>query len=345
MVLSFGLVQYALSSGTVVRIMVARFVRIPVTWTPPQQTVVTVVRLPEILGALLVGAALSSSGTAYQTMLRNPLVSPEILGLAAGAGFGGSLSILLGLPPAELQVTAFAGVGRGYQTNKSALFSAGQASKRKWIMTGKEYLNNAGISPHRSTDPREAFMFWCIDDAVGFGDVYPDLLALLCVQPAVSGGESFLVDGQCLFDAIARDTNERDLAQFLWSVPIEQCARPQDRPPGIPGDVRSRRPIASKTADGRLAVRYNHDHQRVLDEGPVDDQHRAQLARWHHLGQLAAATAPRFRLQPGELLVIDNYRVFHGREPYQGTQRYLHRAQEFTDLSLSRPNAGTHQTQ
>jgi iron complex transport system permease protein len=106
---SFGVGQYALSPGTVVRIVVARFVRIPVTWTPTQQAVVDVVRLPEILGALLVGAALSSSGAAYQTMLRNPLVSPDILGLAAGAGFGGSLSILLGLPTAELQVMAFAG--------------------------------------------------------------------------------------------------------------------------------------------------------------------------------------------------------------------------------------------
>lgn len=108
-VLSFGLGQYALSPGTVVRIVVARFVRIPVTWTATQQAVVLVVRLPQIVGALLVGAALSASGAAYQTMLRNPLVSPEILGVAAGAGFGGSLSILLGLSPAQLQVMAFAG--------------------------------------------------------------------------------------------------------------------------------------------------------------------------------------------------------------------------------------------
>jgi iron complex transport system permease protein len=93
----------------VVRIVVAQFVRIPVTWTPTQQAVVDVVRLPEILGALLVGAALSSSGAAYQTMLRNPLVSPEILGVASGAGFGGSLDLLLGLPTAELQAMAFAG--------------------------------------------------------------------------------------------------------------------------------------------------------------------------------------------------------------------------------------------
>jgi hypothetical protein len=175
------------------------------------------------------------------------------------------------------------------------------------------------------------------DGAVGYGDVYPDLLALLCAQPATSGGESFLVDGQYLIDAIARDTTERDLAQFLWSVPIEQSARPQDRPPGTPDYVPSQRPIASKTTGGRLTIRYNHEHQRLLDHTPINDQHRAQLARWHRLGQLAATAAPRFLLQPGELLIVDNYRVFHGREPYQGTKRYLHRTQAFTDMSFRAP--------
>lgn len=42
------------------------------------------VRFPRILAALLAGAALSSSGAAYQTMFCNPLVSPEILGVTAG---------------------------------------------------------------------------------------------------------------------------------------------------------------------------------------------------------------------------------------------------------------------
>jgi iron complex transport system permease protein len=69
--------------------------------------VVLQVRLPRILAALLVGAALSSSGAAYQTMLRNPLVSPDIIGVSAGAAFGGSLGILIGVSQTELQLMAF----------------------------------------------------------------------------------------------------------------------------------------------------------------------------------------------------------------------------------------------
>ena len=55
-------------------------------------------RLPRIVGAVLVGAALSVSGAAYQVMFRNPMVSPTILGVSAGAAFGAAIAILLSLP-------------------------------------------------------------------------------------------------------------------------------------------------------------------------------------------------------------------------------------------------------
>ena len=56
------------------------------------------VRLPRVAAAALVGAALAGAGTAYQTLFRNPLVSPDILGVSSGAGFGAVLGILLSLP-------------------------------------------------------------------------------------------------------------------------------------------------------------------------------------------------------------------------------------------------------
>ena len=55
----------------------------------------TDVRLPRIAAALLVGGALSVSGVAYQGMFKNPLISPDILGVSSGAGFGAALAILL----------------------------------------------------------------------------------------------------------------------------------------------------------------------------------------------------------------------------------------------------------
>lgn len=52
-------------------------------------------RLPRIAAALLVGAVLSVSGTVYQNMFQNPLVSPGILGVQNGAAFGASVGIVV----------------------------------------------------------------------------------------------------------------------------------------------------------------------------------------------------------------------------------------------------------
>jgi iron complex transport system permease protein len=71
---------------------------VPVTdpgWSDVDANVVTAVRLPRILGALLVGAGLAISGAALQGLFRNPLVDPGIIGVTAGAGFGGTLAILM----------------------------------------------------------------------------------------------------------------------------------------------------------------------------------------------------------------------------------------------------------
>ncbi len=65
------------------------------SWSDVDANVVTAVRLPRILGALLVGAGLAISGAALQGLFRNPLVDPGIIGVTAGAGFGGTLAILL----------------------------------------------------------------------------------------------------------------------------------------------------------------------------------------------------------------------------------------------------------
>lgn len=70
-------------------------------------TVLLNVRLPRILGALLVGGVLAIAGTAYQGLFRNPMVSPDILGVSSGAGFGASLAIMLSFSLIGIQLMAF----------------------------------------------------------------------------------------------------------------------------------------------------------------------------------------------------------------------------------------------
>ena len=60
-----------------------------------QERVLLLIRFPRILMALLVGAGLSVSGAVYQGLFRNPLVSPDILGVAAGCTFGAALGLVI----------------------------------------------------------------------------------------------------------------------------------------------------------------------------------------------------------------------------------------------------------
>jgi iron complex transport system permease protein len=67
------------------------------------------VRAPRVVGALAVGAALASAGAAYQNLFKNPLVSPDILGVAAGCALGAGIAILLSLPIVAIHAASFAG--------------------------------------------------------------------------------------------------------------------------------------------------------------------------------------------------------------------------------------------
>lgn len=68
------------------------------------------IRLPRVLLNILVGAGLAASGTAFQAIFQNRLVSPDILGVSNGAGFGAALAMILGTAfPFGVATMAFAG--------------------------------------------------------------------------------------------------------------------------------------------------------------------------------------------------------------------------------------------
>lgn len=65
------------------------------------------IRLPRIIAAAMVGAALAVSGGAFQAMFVNPLVSPGILGVLSGASFGAALGIMISEQWFTVQIFAF----------------------------------------------------------------------------------------------------------------------------------------------------------------------------------------------------------------------------------------------
>lgn len=80
-------------------------------------------RLPRVLLAALVGAALATSGAVYQTVFRNPLADPYLLGAAAGAGLGATLAISGGRSNFYAALPLFAFVGAALAVAATFLIS------------------------------------------------------------------------------------------------------------------------------------------------------------------------------------------------------------------------------
>lgn len=70
---------------------------VPVTWPATWETILFQVRLPRVVLAALVGAALSLAGACYQGLFHNPLADPYLVGVSSGAGLGATLAFYLGV--------------------------------------------------------------------------------------------------------------------------------------------------------------------------------------------------------------------------------------------------------
>ncbi|MCU0669806.1 MAG: iron ABC transporter permease [Myxococcota bacterium] len=99
----------AIAAGAV-SVPVAELPRAIADASHPQHAVIAQIRLPRVLAAVAIGAALAVAGTLLQAAVRNPLADPGLLGVTAAAGAAGLVAIVL-FPawPALVPVVAFAG--------------------------------------------------------------------------------------------------------------------------------------------------------------------------------------------------------------------------------------------
>ena len=90
-VLSFWVGYYPLTPVQVLNAFLSKF-GFKGDILPQAVTIFWNIRLPRILSALFIGASLSVAGATYQGMFRNPLVSPDILGVSSGASLGAAFA-------------------------------------------------------------------------------------------------------------------------------------------------------------------------------------------------------------------------------------------------------------
>lgn len=107
-IVCLGLGRFSVPALQALRIMASRLtpLNLEATWSDKMESVILSVRLPRLVGAVLVGAALALSGATYQSLFKNPLVSPDLLGISSGACVGAAFAILLDFPYPLIQLSA-----------------------------------------------------------------------------------------------------------------------------------------------------------------------------------------------------------------------------------------------
>ena len=107
-VLAAGVGAVHVPSPEIVSMLLNRsgFVHLSQTWPQSDQTIIFQIRLPRVLAAALVGAALSVAGVLFQGLFRNPLADPYVIGTSGGAAFLVTADLLarVVMPPNEVPV-------------------------------------------------------------------------------------------------------------------------------------------------------------------------------------------------------------------------------------------------
>lgn len=108
-IFSIGLGRYYIDPVHVARILINGVIPLEQDWPEQAASIIYSLRLPRVLAAILIGAALALSGASYQSVFKNPLVAPDMLGVSSGACVGAATAILLGLGQIGTQIGAFIG--------------------------------------------------------------------------------------------------------------------------------------------------------------------------------------------------------------------------------------------
>ncbi|RLT28261.1 MAG: iron ABC transporter permease [Chloroflexi bacterium] len=113
------------------------------------ERIVIDVRLPRVVTAGLAGAALASSGAAYQGVFRNPLADPFLLGVASGAALGAALGVVLPIPAlgySAVPVLAFVGAVIAVVLAYTASRTGATVSNTSLILAGVAIAAMAGAA-------------------------------------------------------------------------------------------------------------------------------------------------------------------------------------------------------
>lgn len=165
MLFSFYIGYYPLSPAQVMQAFLSRF-GYKGELVPQAITIFWSIRLPRILSAVFIGASLSVAGAAFQGMFRNPLVSPDILGVSSGASLGAAFAILNGATSWTIQLAAFIGGTSAVSASYFISRKSAHSHTLSLVLTGSMIMSlcNAGVTMIKYiADPNDVLQqitFW-----------------------------------------------------------------------------------------------------------------------------------------------------------------------------------------
>jgi gamma-butyrobetaine dioxygenase len=163
-----------------------------------------------------------------------------------------------------------------------------------------------------------------------YRDPVPQLQLLHCLEAAEQGGESIAVDGFFAAERLRREHADAFALLTRHAVPFRYVETGKV-------DIRCTAPLIELDVDGEVrAVRYNNRSAAPFDlpEEIVDPYYRA----YRRFGRLLhdADAAVGFKLAAGDLFIVDNQRVLHGRRGFGHGRRHLQGAYSDKDGLLSK---------
>ncbi len=186
MIVAIGTGEFALSPGEVLSGLAGS--------DPAASFIVRDLRLPRALCAVLAGAALGLSGAIFQSLTRNPLGSPDIVGFTYGAGVGALVVItVLGGSGTAVSAGALAGGTLAAIAVYALAFTGGAASGHRIVLVGIAIsalllaMIDFLLSRARIQDAQEATR-WLLGslNTRGWEDVWPLLTGLAVLTPAIA---------------------------------------------------------------------------------------------------------------------------------------------------------------
>ena len=167
-------------------------------------------RVPRILLASLVGAALASSGAVFQASFRNPLVEPYILGVSSGAAFGAALGILVPQFPLSVQLAALLGALAAVWIVRLLARSRGDAPivtlVLSGVIVGSMFAAGVSLLKYLSNDAAlREIVFWLMG-----GCYFATWRDVAIVGPVVLGATGIMMAGGWRLNVLSMGDHEAE---------------------------------------------------------------------------------------------------------------------------------------